>query len=401
MSDTTTTQRLHPNLVKAVIETIRIVFAELEGGKGQYADSAVKKLLQSNPKWGANDRKFLAHSVYEIIRWWRKLWDLCGEEPSLNEGSLWSLAGIYLSVSGYSLPPWKEFEAAANIPWKKRAEDVNHIRGIRESVPDWLDETGVQELGEVWNLELHSLNQQAPVIIRVNTLKITVPELRKRLKEEGVETTVINSHPDALRFSEGLFEVQDASSQEVAYFMDVKPGMRIIDACAGGGGKTLHLAAIMQNKGKIIALDVHEWKLSELKKRAARAGVSIIETRSIASAKVIKRLEKSADRLLLDVPCSGLGVLRRNPDIKWKLSANSLNRIRKEQHEILYSYSKILKPGGKLVYSTCSILPSENEGIVDKFLAENMGFKKISERKILPSQSGFDGFYMAAIATEN
>jgi 16S rRNA (cytosine967-C5)-methyltransferase len=198
-------------------------------------------------------------------------------------------------------------------------------------------------------------------------------------------------------FQDGLFEVQDASSQEVAYFLDVSPGMRVIDACAGGGGKTLHMAALMQNKGKIIALDVHEWKLKELQKRSARAGASIIETRHIETIKVVKHLEKSADRLLLDVPCSGLGVLRRNPDIKWKLSLEAMERIKKQQQEIIASYSKMLKVGGKMVYATCSILSSENEEIVDEFVKANPDFKKTGEKKILPSQSGFDGFYMASL----
>jgi len=191
--------------------------------------------------------------------------------------------------------------------------------------------------------------------------------------------------------------VQDASSQEVAYFLDVKPGMRIIDACAGGGGKTLHIASLMQNKGRILALDVHEWKLKELQKRAARAGVSIVETRVITSSKVVKRLEKNADRLLLDVPCTGLGVIRRNPDIKWKLDADSVKRIIQQQTDILSSYSKMVKNGGKILYVTCSILPSENEQVVNTFIAANPEYKLVNEKKILPSVTGHDGFYMALI----
>ncbi len=404
---------LHYNLVKSVVAAISLIFSEGEGGKLHYADSVVRTILKSNPKWGANDRKFIAHTVYEIVRWWRKLWNIYGIESTLVEPALWNLTGIHFAVSGYKLPDWKEFGQAHTIPLDKRIEEAEKIRKVRESVPDWLDELGENELGERWDRELHCLNIQAPVVIRVNTLKATIGEVRDRLNGENVATTVIQSHPDALQldvrknifqtksFHEGLFEVQDASSQEIAYFMNVKPGMRVIDACAGGGGKALHLGAIMRNKGKIIALDLHEWKLNELHKRSARAGVDIIETRTITSDKIIKRLEKSADALLLDVPCSGLGTLRRNPDIKWKLNPDALERIRNEQYQIINAYSGMVRPGGKLFYSTCSILPSENEAVIEKFTGAHNDFRKTAEKRISPSDSGFDGFYVASLERLN
>ena len=169
----------------------------------------------------------------------------------------------------------------------------------------------------------------------------------------------------------------------------------MVDACAGGGGKSLHIAALMQNKGRIISLDIFEMEVERTLKKAKRAGVSIIETRLIESTKTIKRLAEQADRVLIDAPCSGIGVLKRNPDIKWKLSPESIDNIRKEQAKILSDNSVMVKKGGKLIYATCSILPSENEMIVDKFLAEHPNFKKTKEQRIMPSESGFDGFYMA------
>jgi 16S rRNA (cytosine967-C5)-methyltransferase len=172
--------------------------------------------------------------------------------------------------------------------------------------------------------------------------------------------------------------------------------MRVIDACAGGGGKSLHIAALMQNKGRIISMDVTQWKLDELKKRARRAGAGNIETRLIEGSKTIKRLESTADRLLLDVPCSGMGVIKRNPDAKWKLNPEFIARTRDLQQKILSEYSGMIKPGGMLVYSTCSILPSENKNQVDTFLAGNKNFEFIKENTIFPSQ-GFDGFYMALL----
>jgi 16S rRNA (cytosine967-C5)-methyltransferase len=173
--------------------------------------------------------------------------------------------------------------------------------------------------------------------------------------------------------------------------------MRIIDACAGAGGKSLHMAAISQNKGRILSLDTEQWKLDEAKKRARRAGVSNLDTRLIEGAKTIKKLYDTADRLLLDVPCSGLGVIKRNPDAKWKLSLDFINKVKAEQAAILEEYAKILKVGGKLVYATCSILPSENQFQVDKFLANHSNYSLEEARVVLPSESGFDGFFMARI----
>ncbi|MCY7409890.1 MAG: hypothetical protein LH473_06420, partial [Chitinophagales bacterium] len=167
-----------------------------------------------------------------------------------------------------------------------------------------------------------------------------------------------------------------------------------IDACAGGGGKTLHLAALMQNKGLIIAMDNVQWKLDELKHRARRGGATIIERRLIDSTKVIKRLHNTADCVLLDVPCSGIGVLRRNPDAKWKLNLEYIERVKKQQEEILNNYAAMVKGGGKLIYATCSILNAENEEQVKKFLSTHKEFSLEEEKRIFPSE-GFDGFYMA------
>jgi len=195
--------------------------------------------------------------------------------------------------------------------------------------------------------------------------------------------------------------VQDASSQLVAEFLKIEPGMRIVDACAGAGGKTLHIASITQNKGRIISLDTEQWKLDETKKRARRAGVSNLEIRLIEGSKTMKKLHDTADRLLLDVPCSGLGVIKRNPDAKWKLSLEFINRLKVMQAEIIQDYSKIVKVGGKMVYATCSILPSENQGQVATFLKNNPNYKLEEEKIVLPSESGFDGFYMARIIRES
>jgi 16S rRNA (cytosine967-C5)-methyltransferase len=299
---------------------------------------------------------------------------------------------------------------------KGRFDELSKIRKYRESIPDWMDEMGVRELGEeLWSKEIAAQNQQAQVILRVNTLKTTKQKLRAILMDLNIETDYLEKQADALvlkeranvfltdAFKEGLFEVQDANSQLVAAFLDVKPGMKVVDTCAGAGGKTLHMASLMDNKGLLIAMDLYESKLKQLKLRAKRNGAFNIEYRIIDSTKVIKKLYEKADRVLIDAPCSGLGVLKRNPDSKWKLQPEFIDNIRKVQAEVLESYSRIVKPGGKMVYATCSILPSENQEQIKRFLTTENGknFTFVQDKKILASESGFDGFYMALLERKN
>src|SRR5690554_1076313 len=179
--------------------------------------------------------------------------------------------------------------------------------------------------------------------------------------------------------------------------------MRIIDACAGAGGKSLHIATMKENKGQLIAMDIYGNKLNELKRRARRNDIFNIETRVIDSTKVIKKLIEKADKVLIDAPCSGLGVLKRNPDAKWKLQPEFMDKIRATQKELLDSYSRMVKPGGELVYATCSILPSENQNQIQEFLKREAGkdFSMVKEEIILPSKSGFDGFYISLLQRKN
>lgn len=392
--------KLYVNIARAVVQALEMIFDE-----GKYADKVIEKVLKQNPKWGARDRRFIAETTYDIVRWYRLMQTLTGTPAN----DYWSLIGCWCILNHVPLPDWEEFKDLSSKKIHERLERFKSIRKINESIPDWLDELGEQELGGEWDKELHALNEEASVVLRANTLKISARELRAMLQQDEVETSTLAALPDALilkerqnvfrlpAFKEGLFEVQDASSQLIAPFMKIEPGMRVIDACAGAGGKTLHIASLLQSKGRIIAMDTEGWKLDELKKRARRAEVSNIETRIIESSKTIKRLENSADRLLLDVPCSGLGVLKRNPDAKWKLTPEFINDVKVLQQHILNDYCNMLKPGGLMVYSTCSILPAENEKQVEKFMAgQNGKFELISEQHAKPSE-GFDGFYMALI----
>jgi len=367
-----------------------------------YATKAIKISLKANRSWDDTRRGFFSDTVYDITRYWRLLWYLTKKEPSFKYKDLEQILNAYLFYKGEKVNRSEELT--------DRLSSARKIRAIHESIPDWLDELCLKELGKKWNNVLKALNQKPDLIIRVNSLKNTRDELIDILKNEGVQAEKIDYSPDVLivkdrinifrlkSFKEGLFEMQDAASQMISHFLDPKPGMLVVDACAGEGSKTLHLAALMKNRGRIIVMDIEEWKLIELKRRSKRAGAFNIETRPLTSSKSYKRLKGKVDKLLLDVPCSGLGTLKRNPDIKWKLALSDLDRLKKLQSEILNRYSNLLKIGGQAVYSACSILPSEGEGQIKAFL-EKQGnyFNLIKEKRYWPDVDNTDGFYMALI----
>lgn len=388
----------HRILLQAIVNALTGIFVE-----NKYADKIIEKTLKENPKFGGRDRRFIAETTYDIVRNYRLLTYL-----SDNETDYWKILGTYFVMQHMPMPDDREFKGINEKDIADRYKACKDQR-ILQAYPDWLWELGKQELGtKAWENEAKALNDQADVVLRVNTLKSKKEIVAKYLHEQEIETKILPSHDDALvllkrqnlfqnqLFKLGLFEIQDAGSQAISEFLEVEPGMRVIDACAGGGGKTLHIAALMQNKGRIISMDVTQWKLDELKKRARRAGASNIEPRLIEGSKTIKRLENTADRLLLDVPCSGLGVIKRNPDAKWKLNPEFIERTKELQQKILSEYSPMTKVGGKLVYSTCSILPSENRKQVDAFLENNKNFVLEKDKSVLPSE-GFDGFYMALL----
>lgn len=400
--------KFHRPLVQAVITTLQQIFEE-----GQYADRAVEQALRRDTRWGSRDRRFIAETVYGMVRWWRFLQMVCSCEKMRSSGDYYLLFAAHQLLNEQELPDWQEFSGIQAEGILAKAKTFREIRKYRESIPDWLDELGSKELGEdTWTSELSALNQEAKVVLRANELKTSRMQLQRLLAEQQIETLVMEDYPQALilqkrqhlqqlaEYKQGLFEIQDASSQLIAPFLEVREEMKVIDACAGAGGKSLHIAACMKNKGTLISMDIEERKLQELKKRADRAGVTIIQTQTILPAS-IEKLTGWADRLLLDVPCSGLGVLKRNPDSKWKLSPEFIEQIKQVQQEIVRNYSGMLKKGGLLVYATCSILPGENQEQIARFIqATGNDFEWIEDRKVMPSE-GFDGFYMAKLKKIN
>lgn len=389
-----------------------VVTALLDVFVGRFRlDKVIERRLRANREWLSTTREQFVETMHEVVRHWRLRWHRVG----LPEAD-------YLQRVNFVRA--KEVLNASPLP---ETREQGWSEAIRLNVPDWLHALGAAELGARWTGILTALNQSAPLFLRVNTLRTDAPGLTEALAADGITTAPVDRDPQALivtgrrdlfrtqPFHEGWFEVQDVHSQRIAPFLQVEPGLRVIDACAGSGGKALHLAALMRNKGRIVALDTAEWKLAELRRRAARAGVDNLEAhcldepptttadekapsrRPATPARLLKRFLGTADRVLVDVPCSGLGVWRRNPDAKWKLSEEDLVRLHALQAQLLHDYSALAKAGGKLVYATCSVLPSENEEQVRAFLSAHPGWALEEELRLHPTPHGGDGFYAARL----
>lgn len=373
--------KLHYPILNSIITALKKIINE-----NFYSDKVLEYVFKSNKKLGKRDRQIIAETVYNIVRYYY-LYQYLAQSNVIEE-----IVKTYFQYKDKQLN-------TLSIPDR-----------IKLSFNEDLWNEAAQQLGESkWIQEAAALNQTAPLVIRTNTLKISKQELKSKLLSLDIETYELSDVPEALviankkflsqneYFKSGYYEFQDASSQKVAHFIPkeiLSQSKRIIDACAGAGGKTLHLSALMKNKGQIIAMDVDEKKLNELYKRMKRANCSNIQIKPISSSKIIKRLENSADILLIDAPCSGTGVIKRNPDTKIKFSSQHFHELITLQKKILAEYNKMIKPDGYLLYVTCSILPKENEEQIQFFLSENKNFELIQQQTIFPS-SGFDGFYMA------
>ena len=341
---------------------------------------------------------------YEIVRHYR--W-ACHLADATELPKVW--AAWWMTREQAQLP--EEFAAGLTLEFVQERSEMQVPLAVRESIPDWLDERCRAAYGADWEALAHALNQPAEVYLRANRIRASVAEVRQNLQEEGIESATVAGAEDALQLQNrrplqnsgtwrsGWCEIQDAGSQQIAPFLKVAPGQVVIDGCAGAGGKSLHLAALMRNQGRLIGLDVVPAKLRELETRARRNGVLIAETQLLDDEwSQIAKLDKHADRVLLDVPCSGTGVLRRKPDTKWRLTADEADRLVELQSRILKAYSVMVKPGGKLVYATCSILPEENEQQVERFLTAQGGAWKLDDQRWLrPDVEGWDGFYMARL----
>jgi 16S rRNA (cytosine967-C5)-methyltransferase len=273
------------------------------------------------------------------------------------------------------------------IAYPDKKKDIIAYLSVKYSHPDWMVKSWLERYGESFTQELLKINNEpAPLTVRVNTLKTNKEELENTLRKEGfeiesakyIENALTINNPSSLTkmraFVDGLFQVQDESSMLVGRILDPKPGEFVVDVCSAPGGKSTHIAELMENKGQVIARDIHEHKIKLINDAANRLGIEIIKAEIFDASEQDENLRGKADRVLVDAPCTGLGIIRRKPDIKWTRSLNDLNQIPELQEKILNASSQYVKPGGVLVYSTCTIEPRENEELVRKFIDMNKDY---------------------------
>jgi 16S rRNA (cytosine967-C5)-methyltransferase len=359
------------------------------------ADSVVSAFFRQHKALGARERHTLAETAYAVLR--RRL---------LYQHLAQSGSGPHerrLAVLGWAGDA--DFLRAAlsadEQAWLARTQAIDRSTlapKLRHNLPDWIAEPLRARLGEegFWALA-HALDRPAPLDLRVNIFKAKREAVLAALAAEGVHAEPTPYSPWGLRvqgkpalqrldaFTSGLVEVQDEGSQLLAVLTDAKRGEMVVDFCAGAGGKTLALGAAMKNTGRLYAFDVSGHRLDALKPRLARSGLSNVHPVQIAHERDerIKRLAGKIDRVLIDAPCSGLGTLRRNPDLKWRQSPQSVQELVAKQRAILASASRLLKPGGRLVYATCSLLGDENEAVAESFSAAEPGFTRLDARHCL------------------
>ena len=405
--------------------------------QGWLADRALERVLRSDRLW-ASERRAAAEALYGLTRWQGQLdWLLApkGPPPDLSTryaawlirfGGLDAAAvASRLSVPATRLAPLEKAEkrlAAVEHPVERLA--------LRTSLPRWIVDRFVAELGLAEAEALAAvLNERAPLTVRANLLQGDREALRRRLEAEGMGAVptphspwglTLDGHQNAFAlqsFQDGAFEIQDEGSQLIALCCGARPGMTVVDACAGAGGKTLALAAEMRNKGTLWALDSDAGRLDEARRRARRAGVDNLRVRAIAAGEEasaqLADLRGKADVVLVDAPCSGLGTLRRKPDARWRLAPTDPERFGALQRELLARFTPLLKPGGRLIYATCAISRVENEEVAaaaveglplrPSALAQRLGDERATalgaqghQLQLLPHRHGTDGFFMAA-----
>ncbi len=418
-------------------------------------DTLIDQFFRSHKYLGSNDRKFIAGTTYGVLRHLRKCRHILDsvipehQKILLDDDRIYLTILIYFSLEGKFeeiKPTWilmnlkdeqlKEKLSSivtllGKVPEFNATSIIEKI-GIEYSYPDWMVKRFIEEYGEEETLKLcSSMNEQARLNIRVNTLKTTVEECKVALEDEGIKTTPTQLSPFGLNierrmnvfvletFKKGWFEVQDEGSQLLPILIDPKPNEKLLDVCAGAGGKTLEFSALMKNKGEIFATDINSFRLKELKRRVKRAGaqnIRIIEIKTIED--LGEKYSEFFDIVFVDAPCSGLGTIRRNPGMKWLVTEQTVNEISAKQSAILESSSKLVKNGGKLIYATCTLLKQENSEVVKNFLNNNPHFNLTSFNKsgsikniivnnnesfiqLLPHIHGTDAFFCVVLKKQS
>jgi len=405
------------------------LLSELVGSR-LAADAVVSTYFRRHRELGHGDRSFVAEAVYLVLRRRRSLSARCADDVTSRRLLLAALA----CEQGMNRRQLETVLSAADHRWLAHAKAVkvdDLPPAVRADLPDWL----YAQLGAVYppaELEhlASALNQPAPLDLRVNTLKAERTAALARLQADGLSAVACPHAPEGIRlrgkpalarhplFLDGSVEVQDEGSQLLAYLLQPKRGEMVADFCAGAGGKTLQLGAMMRSQGRLYAFDVSAQRLARLKPRLARSGLSNVHPVCIESERdsKIRRLAGKLDRVLIDAPCSGLGTVRRNPDLKWRQTEQSIAELSRKQGAILAAAASLLKSGGRLVYATCSLLDAENEAVVRNFQDAHPDFVTCSAEEILgtqgiaiatgerlcllPHRHATDGFYAAVMERE-
>jgi 16S rRNA (cytosine967-C5)-methyltransferase len=363
------------------------------------ADVTLSRYFRENPKLGGRERGVIAEAVYGLLRNKSVYTNFAesGVGPMMRR---MALLGLTDTVSVESIAGLAQEE----VDWLNRTAQIDRSKlplAMRANLPPWLLEKLVARDGEAGAMAMaEALNQPAPLDLRVNAIKANRDAVMTELLAAPILCEATPYSPLGLRvkkkpalqnlplFKDGAIEVQDEGSQLLAHIVGVKRGEMVVDFCAGAGGKTLALGAGMRNTGRLYAFDVSEKRLAKLKPRLARSGLSNVHPVLIAhenDAKV-KRLAGKIDRVLVDAPCSGLGTLRRNPDMKWRQTVETVAEMHVKQIGILNSAARLVKAGGRLVYGTCSFLNEENEDVVSEFLQANPDFSLMPMREVLEEQ---------------
>jgi len=408
------------------------LFAHAEAVLGQLlrfdypADAVVSRYFREHRELGHADRAFVAETVFAVLRRGRSIEARCAGKLSDRARLLVALA-VTRGWSQRELAPVLKASEEAWLAAAKAMPDSEFRPAVRCDLPDWLYERLENQFGAEEVLRLaEALNQPAPLDLRVNTVKTNRDAVLAQFSAEGIAALPGGLSPLAIRLREkpalarhplflaGAFEVQDEGSQLLGYLLEPKRGEMVVDFCAGAGGKTLLLGALMKNTGRLYAYDVSDKRLARLKPRLARSGLSNVHPARIEHERdtKIKRLAGKVDRVLVDAPCSGLGTLRRNPDLKWRQDEASVAELALKQAAILEAAARLVRPGGRVVYATCSLLAAENEAIVEAFLAAHPEFSLTPASgvlarhgvvlegdflRLLPHRHHTDGFFAAVL----
>jgi len=381
---------MHPQaLVEACTDLLRQVLTF------EYpADAVVSRYFREHRHFGPRERATLAETTYTVLR--RKLQferlARSGSGPRERRLAILGFAGVRGFLQGALSAQESDWLDACNA-----VPPGDFFEPERHNLPEWLAERLKAQLGaDFWPLA-ESLLQGAPLDLRVNTLKAKRPQTQAELAQLAIKSEETPYSPWGLRvqgkpalthlelFKNGSIEVQDEGSQLLALLLDAKRGEMVVDFCAGAGGKTLAIGATMRSTGRLYAFDTSAHRLDALKPRLARSGLSNVHPAAIAHERDerVKRLAGKIDRVLVDAPCSGLGTLRRNPDLKWRQSPESVQELTAKQAAILASAARLVKPGGRLIYATCSLLAEENEAIADAFSAAQPDFTPLPAGELL------------------